>query len=54
MMSNVLIAFFNAWATFLSMVAGESISRFLPAKISGYAGDCINDFPSDRKQSNDP
>jgi len=41
MMSNVLIAFFNASATFLSMVAGESISSFLPTKISGYAGNCI-------------
>src|SRR5215471_14880332 len=41
MMSNMLIAFFNASATFLSMVSGETISRFLPTTISGYAGNCI-------------
>ncbi len=41
MMSNLLIAFFNALGTLVSMTAGETISKFLPAAISGYIGDSI-------------
>ena len=41
MMSNLLIAFFNATGTFISMTAGETISRFLPATISSYIGNGI-------------
>src|SRR5215472_8949979 len=41
MRSNLLIAFFNATATLLSMVAGEAVSKFLPPAISGYAGNII-------------
>ena len=41
MMSNLLIAFFNAVGTLVSMTAGETISKLLPATISGYVGDSI-------------
>jgi len=41
MMSNLLVAFFNAMGTLLSMTAGETISKLLPATISGYIGICI-------------
>ena len=41
MMSNLLVAFFNAMGTLLSMTAGETISKLLPATISGYIGNSI-------------
>jgi putative sporulation protein YtaF len=41
MMSNLLIAFFNATGTLVAMTAGETVSTLLPATISGYIGNSI-------------
>lgn len=41
MRSNLLIAFFNATATLLSMVAGETLSKVLQPTISNYTGNII-------------
>jgi len=38
MMSNLLIAFFNASGTFISMTAGERISQFLSVTTASYIG----------------
>ena len=41
MMSSLLIAFFNASGTFISMTAGETISQFLSMTTASYIGNGI-------------